>query len=189
VDTAPLFDTAGARSLLEGAGYTLDADGYYVRGLTLDIFEGYGYPESGQIIQSNLKDAGIEVILNVMEYNAWDAKVITNHDFILEIQGGYQGPDPAALGSRVMTEGIMNQSSYSNPEVDALFAEGNRTGDLAARAAIYKHIQAILAVDLPIVPIVSYAAYDANRSNVINLPIDNAGLTGWAEYTLTEFVP
>lgn len=187
VDTAPLFDTAGARAVLEAAGYTADADGYYVRGLTLDIFEGYGYPETGQILQSNLKDAGIEVTLNVMEYNAWNAKVVTNKDFILEIQGGFQGPDPAALGSRLMTDAIMNQSSYSNTEVDALFAEGNRTGDLTKRAEIYKQIQAILAQDLPIVPIVSYAAYDANRSNVINLPIDNTGKTGWAEYTLTEF--
>lgn len=189
VDTAPLFNPEGARALLESSGYTLDADGYYVRGLTLDIFEGYGFPESGQIIQSNLKDIGVEVILNVMEYNAWNAKVVTNHDYILELQGGYQGPDPAALGSRVMTGAIMNQSQYSNPEVDALFEEGNRTGDQTTRAEIYKHIQAILAKDLPLVPIVSWAAYDANRVNVINLPIDMSGKTGWAEYTFTEFVP
>jgi len=189
VNTAPKFDTAGARALLESGGYKLDADGYYVRGLTFDVFQGYGFPESAQIIQSNLKDAGIEVILNVMEYNAWAAKVVTNHDYMLELQGGYQGPDPAALGSRVMTGAKMNQPHYSNPEVDALFAEGNRTGDMATRASIYKHIQAILAIDLPFVPIVSYAVYDANNAHFINLPIDNAGKTGWAEYTLTEYVP
>jgi len=184
--TSPKFDTAAARKTLEDAGYKLDADGYYIRGLELDIFEGYGYPETGQIIQSNLKDAGIEVKLNVMEFNAWNEKVFINRDFILEMQGGFQGPDPAALGQRLMTDGVMNQGSYSNPKVDELFLKGNTISDQAERAKIYKEIQAILAEDLPIIPLVSYAAYDANRSNVINLPIDGAGKWGWQEYTFTE---
>jgi peptide/nickel transport system substrate-binding protein len=184
--TSPKHNTAAARKILEDAGYQLDSDGFYVRGLTLDIFEGWGYPESGQIIQSNLKDAGIEVKLNVMEFNAWNEKVFINRNFILEIQGGFQGPDPAALGSRLSTNGVMNQGSYSNPKVDALFEEGNRIGDKTQRAKIYKDIQAMLAEDLPIVPIVMYSAFDANRSNVTNVPIDGAGKWGWQEYTFTE---
>jgi peptide/nickel transport system substrate-binding protein len=185
-NTSPRYDTAAARQILEDAGYTLDADGYYVRGLTLDIFEAAGYPETGQILQSNLKDAGIEIILNVIEYNAWNEKVYINKDFVLEIQGGFQGPDPAALSSRISTDGTMNLSAYSNPEVDALFIEANGTGDTERRAELYKQIQAILAEDLPIIPIVNYAAYDANGANITNLPIDGTGKWGWQEYTFTE---
>jgi len=184
--TSPKYDKDAARKILEDAGYKADADGYFVRGLTIDIFEGYGYPEAGQIIQSNLKDIGVEVTLNVMEFNAWNQKVFINRDFMLELQGGFQGPDPAALGQRIMTDGVMNQGFYSNTEVDALFAQGNKTGDTAARAKIYKDIQAILADELPFVPLVTYAAYDANRANVTNLPIDGAGKWGWQEYTFTE---
>ncbi len=73
------------------------------------------FPNSGQIIQSNLKDTGIELMLNVMEFNAWNDKVVINKDFILEMQGGFQGTDPAALGQRLMTDGVMNQGFYSNP--------------------------------------------------------------------------
>lgn len=184
--TSPRFDTAAARKILEDAGYKADADGYFVRGLPLDIFEGGGYPEAGQIIQSNLKEAGIEIKLNVTEFNAWNQKVFINKDFVLEIQGGFQGPDPAALGSRLSTTGVMNQGSYSNPKVDELFAQGDRIGDQAKRAAIYKDVQAILAEDLPIVPIVMYSVYDVNRANVTNLPIDGAGKWGWQEYAFTE---
>ena len=184
--TSPKFDTAAAIKILEDAGYKKDEDGYYVRGLELDIFEGYGYPEAGQIIQSNLKDAGIETKLNVMEFNAWNQKVFINRDFIMEIQGGFQGPDPSALGSRITTDGVMNQGFYSNEQVDEMFAQGLKIGDQAERAKIYKDIQAILAEELPFVPIVTYAGYDANRSNVTNLPIDGTGKWGWAEYTNTE---
>jgi len=188
VDTVPEFDIAGARKVLEDAGYTLDSDGYFVRGVEIDIFEGYGFPETGKLLQATLKEAGIELVLLVQEFNAWNQKVFVDGDFIVEMQGGFQGPDPSALGSRVSTNGSMNQSSYSNAEVDALFLEAAKIGDQQQRADIFHQIQAILAVELPILPLVNYAAYEAHRSNLKNLPIDGAGKWGWQEYTFTEFV-
>ena len=81
----------------------------------------------------------------------------------------------------------MNQSSYSNAEVDALFAEAAKIGDQDQRAELYKQAQAILAEELPIVPIVQYTSYTGHNAKIINAPIDGAGKWGWAEYTFTDF--
>ncbi len=185
-DVAPGFDPEGAAKLLEEAGYTKDANGYYVT-IPLDVFESMQCPDCAKLMKADCAKGGINLELNIMEYNAWNDKVFINHNFVLEMQGGFQGPDPAALASRVGTDGSMNQSSYSNAEVDALFAEAVKTGDQDKRAELYGKAQAILAKELPIIPIVQYISYDACGSNVINAPIDGAGKWGWAEYTFTDF--
>ena len=61
-------------------------------------------------------------------------------------------------------------------------------GNQTERAKIYKEAQKILAEDLPFIPIVGYASYDANSINFKNLPIDGSGKWGWREYTFTEKV-
>lgn len=48
-------DVNKAMELLEQAGYTKDADGYYLT-LTLDVFSGSTYPDCGKVIQANLKE-------------------------------------------------------------------------------------------------------------------------------------
>ena len=144
-------------------------------------------PDTAKLFQADCAKAGINIELNVMEYNAWNDKVSIAKNFTLEMQGGFQGPDPAALASRVGTTGSMNQSSYSNAQVDALFAEAAQIGDQDQRAELYKQAQAILAEELPIVPIVQYTSYTGHNARIINAPIDGAGKWGWAEYTFTDF--
>ncbi len=185
-DTSPMFDIEGAKAVLEDAGYEMDEDGYYIRGLVVDVFEGYGYPDSAKLIQASLKEAGIELEVAVHEFNAWDEKVFVNKDFIAATMGGFQGPDPAALFNRVGTGGSMNLCGYSNPEVDKMFDEALAIGDKEKRAKIYKDIQAILAEDLPVCPIVKYAGWEAYASNLKNMPIEGAGKWGWSEYTFVE---
>ncbi len=184
-DLAPSFDVEGAAKLLEEAGYTKNADGYYIS-LPIDCFEGGGCPDVAKLMQADCAKAGIELVLNIMEYNAWNDKVVINHNFVVEMQGGFQGPDPAALASRVGTGGSMNQSTYSNAEVDKLFAEAAKTGEQEKRAELYKKAHAILAKELPIVPIVDYTSYDAYGANIINTPNDGAGKWGWQELTFTD---
>ncbi|MDO4311920.1 MAG: ABC transporter substrate-binding protein [Eubacteriales bacterium] len=186
-DTAPEYDLEEASKVLEEAGYTKDADGYYVRGLKLLAFEGSGFPDAAKLIASSAKEAGVEITVEVMEYNAWSDAVYTNREFDIEIQGGFIGPDPSALLPRVGEGGSDNVGEYANPDVDAALKQGGSIGDEAERAEYYKEAQKLLSEDLPYVPIVAYACYDASRANVKNLPIEGAGKWGWAEYTYTEF--
>ncbi len=185
-ETAPKFNIEEATKILEDAGYKKGSDGFYVKGITLDVFEDGGYPEAAKLIESTLAEAGIGIDVSVHEFNAWSEKVTVQKDFMMELQGGFMGPDPAALQKRLGTGEGSNVGDYSNKEFDDLVAKGAATGDKEKRAEYYKKAQSILAEDLPYIPIVAYAAYDANNAKFVNLPIDGAGKWGWQEYTFTD---
>lgn len=184
-DTAPAYDTAAAVACLEEGGYSRDQEGYFVRGLSISVFEGGGYPDTAKLLIDSWKEAGIEVELKVMEANAWSTAVFGNRDFDIELQGGYMGPDPDAMVTRFGSGSSDNVGGYSNPEFDRFLEEGARETDEAKRAKAYHQAQAVLAEDLPYIPIVNYAAYDASAAYLLNLPIDGAGEWGWSEYTYT----
>lgn len=187
-DVSPKFSIEDAVKTLEDAGYKKDKDGYYIRGLEIEVFEGGGYPDAAKLMEASLKKAGIEMKINVSEYNAWAEKVGTNHDYIMELQGGFMGPDPSALNARYGTGASNNWSQYSNPEFDKLVKEANTEPDNAKRADLYKQAQKILAEDAVFVPVIEFASYDANSKRYENLPIDGEGKWGWAEFTFTEMV-
>ena len=161
-------DVEQAMALLEQAGYTKNADGYYLT-LTLDVFTGGTYADCGKVIQANLKEAGIDLKLNVMEMAAWSEK-IESGNYELGMMAGYQGPDPDAMGKRIGTDQVMNYSNYSNARVDELLAQGRTLVTEEDRGACYKEIQAILAEDLPIIPIVEFASYRACYVEVYGNP-------------------
>ena len=58
--TIPDRNVEEARALLESAGYTLDADGYYLHA-TLDGFESGNFSDIAQIVKANLAEAGIDI--------------------------------------------------------------------------------------------------------------------------------
>lgn len=185
-DIAPSFNVEAASKILEDAGYKKDDKGFYVTGLTLDVFEGNGYPDSAKLIKATLEKAGIEIIVQVHEYNAWNQKVGIERNFMIELQGGFMGPDPAALTNRIATGQGSNWGGYSNATVDELLIKGSSTGNKEERAVAYKEAQKILAEELPYVNIVSFAGPEASRAEFINLPSDGAGKWAWADYSHVE---
>lgn len=185
-DIYPSCDIEAARAVLEAAGYTADAEGYYIRGLTLDAFEGQ-LVDMSKLVIANCAKAGIEITLIVSEYNAWAEKIGPGTDWMIEAQGGFMGPDPAALYSRYGSGQGSNYASYNNPEFDALCTQAAAEGDQAARAELYRQAQALLIRDLPAINVLGWAGYEASRADLVNLPIDGAGQWGWQEYTFTYF--
>lgn len=187
-DLAPDFNIEEAIKILEDAGYTKDANGYYVSGLTLDVFEGGGYPDTAKLLKASCEKAGIEIIVQVHEYNAWNQKVVLDKDFMIEMQGGFMGPDPAALINRIGSDQSLNCGGYSNSQVDELLEKGSATSNQDERAKYYKEAQKILAEELPYFNIVSFAGPEANSTNFVNLPYDGADKWAWANYSHTEKV-
>ncbi len=185
-DTSPEFNIEKAEQILIDAGYEKDSNGFYVSGIPLEVFEGSGYPDMANLMKATLAKAGIGIDIKVSEFNAWNQKITVDKNFELELQGGFMGPDPAALAKRYGTGVGSNYGEYSNSKFDELTKKAASTGDQELRAQYYKEAQAILAEDLPFIPIVTFAGYDANNSSFVNLPIDGAGKWGWAEYTFTE---
>ena len=184
-DIYPDQNLEEAMKVLEAAGYTKDADGYYIRGITWDVFE--GLEDMVNLIIDDCKSAGIEITMILSEYNAWAEKVGPGGDYMIEAQGGFMGPDPAALASRYGTGSGSNYGSWSNAEFDRLCAEAAATGDQAKRAELYRAAQKIMIEELPAVNVVGYASYTVMPAGAKNMPEDGAGKWGWADYCYAYF--
>ena len=184
-DVYPSQDIEAAKKVLEDAGYTKDADGYYVRGIEWEVFE--GMQDMANLIIASCKEVGIEIKLNLSEYNAWAQKVGPEGNYMMEAQGGFMGPDPAALATRYGTGSNSNYAGWSNAEFDALCAEGAATGDTAKRAELYKAAQKLIIEELPAINVVGYASYTVCPANLKNAPEDGAGQWGWADWNYAYF--
>ena len=184
-DTYPKQDIEAAKKVLEDAGYTQDADGYYVRGIEWEVFE--GMQDMANLIIASCKEAGIEIKMNLSEYNAWAEKVGPDGNYMMESQGGFMGPDPAALATRFGTGSNSNYAGWSNEEFDKLCAEGAAETDQAKRAELYKEAQKLIVEQLPAINVVGYACYCGMSAKLHDMPIDGAGQWGWADYSHAYF--
>lgn len=138
-------------------------------------------------MQSQLRAAGINLEIISNEYQAWTVKM-TNRDFQIELQGGFMGPDPAALKNRLCTGMASNYGDYSNKEFDELIIKGASSAVQSERTQYYRDAQKILAADLPYMPLVGVASPEAYWDDFVNMPIDGTGKWGWDEYTFTDKV-
>ncbi len=184
-DVYPDIDIAMASQILEDAGYTKDADGFYVTGIEWEVFE--GMQDFANLIIAKCAEAGIDIKMNLSEFNAWAEKVGPDGNYMMESQGGFMGPDPAALYNRLGTDQSGNYAGWSNAEFDALCIEAAAEPDTAKRAELYKQAQALIIEELPAINVVGYAAYEAAAGTLKNLPIEGAGKWGWNEYTYAYF--
>ncbi|PKB79074.1 MAG: hypothetical protein BZY88_15200 [SAR202 cluster bacterium Io17-Chloro-G9] len=133
-------DLQMARDLLAEEGY---ADGLDVT-LRFSLTEGQN-PDSAALIKDQLKDVGINVTLEGLEYQtaleAWKAE-----DFQMGIQGnGYVVPDPdVLLNAFCMPQGTRNYSHWAHPEFQELYDKQSRATDPAKRLEIISEIESII---------------------------------------------
>lgn len=169
-------DVAKAGQILEAAGYTKDAKGFYGKGgkeINLDLFSPDGwtdYNDAAKLIAEEAGKAGIKVTARtVSEAEYWTP--VTNGDFQMAMYGLTQsivadpfsnydqyffGKSTAKVGD-APTRG-QNYSRYSNATVDAAVEAAGATNDAATKKAEYAKIQAQIAVDLPYIPVVLNAS-------------------------------
>lgn len=179
-------DVEGAIKILEDAGYTKDADGYYFH-FGLEVFNYGNYEDCAKVIKTQLDAIGIDVTIEAMEEGAWAEKVMSG-DYDLCILAGFQGPDPDNLTNRVGTDGGLNVSFYSNTKVDELLDEARVLVEQEERGECYKEVQSILAEDLPVVPLVEYAGYYACPSNITGIPFVDTAVNDVAPFNFSKVV-
>ncbi|MGD9957357.1 MAG: ABC transporter substrate-binding protein, partial [Candidatus Nanopelagicales bacterium] len=149
-------DLAKAKSLVEQAGAT---------GLTIPVFydNSTAYMEDvALLIQQNLAEAGITLELNGQtntQFTEERAKKMageaSQQSGFLLWQGQNFVDEPAPIVSNWFTmAGRRNWSRYDNAQVAALHGEFANSADAKARTDAYAEIQAIIADDLPRVPLV-----------------------------------
>ena len=175
------FDTSLARELLEGQGYTdADNDGFLeLAGVAIElkiVVPPWGnVPEISQLIQSQLRDVGIQVELQqVPNFNAL-REIVDSGDYNL-VSFDTPGYDPAFLNDYFITDSVRNWMGYSNPELDSLLLEAVTTSDEARRRSLYAEVQRIVMNNALILPIREYVNLNAATPNVENLEFD---VYGW----------
>jgi ABC-type transport system substrate-binding protein len=151
----PARNLAEARRLLAAAGYP---DGIPESlGVTLWLAANERYQRRGELLQSDLAEAGIRVQLRAVAFSEYRKGYRTQaHCWY----GGWYPDFPDAgnflepvLHSRNVGPGKSNAARYRNPAFDALLDRAARMEDGPARDALYAQADALLAQDLPWLPL------------------------------------
>jgi peptide/nickel transport system substrate-binding protein len=151
------FNLAEANRILEEAGYALDADGVRAKdGVRLEMrlqfpSDSSNYPRAADMIANWLKEIGIKATPSAVDPDSLVVATNPNADFDMVIWGWGSDPDPdfmlSVMTSEQYIEGGWNDSGYSNPEYDELFAEQQMTIDDTARQKIIWEMQEMLFND------------------------------------------
>lgn len=158
------FDIEKARKLLTRAGWE-DSDGDNIRDkivnneqvefkFQLNYFNKSKYKAMSRMIKDAMKQAGIEMSLNAMDFSLLIKKAHDHHfDAMIGAWSASAGPeDPRQIWH---TESWANKSSnytgFGNSRTDSLIELANRTMDLDKRMDIIKKIQAIVYHEQPYV--------------------------------------
>lgn len=175
----------------EGFSYDLDrakqlmAEAGYPNGLTMEIACNSSSVTAVQMVQSQLKQIGIDLTINEM-----DAAGLTNY-----IKQGahtmlYNGRSYGATveGPRkVFVTGLdSNDALYSNPRVDELFAAASTITDVAQRESMYKEVQEILGEQVPYIPLYYNVIYWGTNKNFSNVMTQTGGVFYYAYSYVTE---
>lgn len=169
-------DPAAADKFLTDAGFTKGSDGIYMDkngkrlSFSFRIVATYSdWVAETQIIQQNLKAAGIEIKVDAVQETPYYG-IRADNNFDMEIGGLAGGATPYNIyneGLNSNSIGKNNYSRYSNPQVDKLLDQYASTSDATTQKQYIMQIEDIFAQDLPWIPTLT-----APR---------------WFEYTTTHF--
>ncbi len=153
------YDPKRARLLLADAGWNATSPEGILKKegvpFSFTILTNQGNEErakTAEIIQSNLKDVGIQVDIRVLEWQTFLHEFIDKKRFEAIILGWGVGLDPdlyAIWHSSKTKEGEFNFVSYRNKEVDALLLKGRNACRQEDRKKIYQEVHQLIADDQP----------------------------------------
>jgi len=144
-DAYPERSVEEAKALLEKGG---EPDGF---SFTLKTDTSPINQQIAQIIQNNLKPAGIDVKVEGEDFGTL-LEDSDNGNFQALYLGWSGRIDPDLnIYDFTVTDGDFNSSGYSNPEVDRLLGEARTTSDRDRRKELYGQVMEILHEDVPYV--------------------------------------
>ena len=145
LDVSYEYDPGRSCELLAEAGYT---DGY--SGI-LYVVDAFNYSDLGVALQEQWTQACINIEVLMRPQN-----IYYGDNEWMEVELGITGwgSNPVAqqyLVQAYVSDGVWNESRWSNAAVDALVAEASVTSNFEARANIYAQISEQFAADAPII--------------------------------------
>lgn len=145
------YDPEKSKALLKEAGVKEGTE------FTVSVNDNQVRIETCQVIQGLLKEVGINLKIEVLEFGSLIEKTVNKqHDmaffaWVTSTSDADYTFYPLFHSSMHGAPG--NRSYYSNPEVDKLIEAGRTNSDYAERAKIYKQVAEILAKEVPSLPI------------------------------------
>jgi peptide/nickel transport system substrate-binding protein len=153
------YDPVEARRLLSEAGWVdTDGDGWVEKDkkefeFTVLVNQGNAERQrTAELMQKQLKDAGIRMKIRVIEWSSMISEFIEKRRFDAVLMGWFLSRDPDCYDiwhSSKTRQGEFNFVGYKNERVDTLLEEGRRTFDQSKRAGIYHEIHKLIYEDQP----------------------------------------
>ncbi len=163
IDTNPYLgkNIDRARALLAEAGYP-DGFDLEIVASTLSFSRG-----PAEVIQANLREAGIRATLLVEDVN-FNVTRLFSGDFQASVAGTTNQPDPDDnLYNYFHSDGGTNLSMYSNPTLDQLLERGRLVGDIEERKRIYTEAQELILEEAIWAFLFYFEGYNSMREDVM----------------------
>jgi peptide/nickel transport system substrate-binding protein len=151
------FDTAKAKTLLDAAGWTVGPDGVRVKNgarFSFTILNRAGRADRiaiAQVVQAELKDVGIEVLMDTKDSAAWTGQWRTGNWEAI-VAGWFLTADPGVT-NLYACKGANNMTGYCDPKLDAAMNASDQALDFKDRKPLMDQVQALLADDAPDLPL------------------------------------
>lgn len=167
-------DIDGAKALLEGAGYTMGADGVYADadGERLSLRLGRRDPNprrqsTNELFTEQCAAAGIELTDDPAE--DFNAVRLPASDYDIALFAWVATPLLSSNTSLYVADGGQNWNSYKNPKIQELFDQANKEFDAAARADLMNQIDQVLWDDMATLPLFQFQEMVAFNDTVQNV--------------------
>ncbi|MDI3298577.1 MAG: ABC transporter substrate-binding protein [Bacillota bacterium] len=163
----PSVDLAKVKQLLAQGGHP---DGF---SFTLKIAASPVNQQVAQVLKNMLAQAGITMNIQQEEFGTL-LDDSTKHNFQASALGWSGRPDPDGnIYAWLYTGGSLNDSAYSNPQVDQLLDQARATNEMAQRVDIYRRVMEIVHQDVPYVYLYfpkNVKAYSSQLKGFVNVP-------------------
>jgi peptide/nickel transport system substrate-binding protein len=172
------FDPPKANLILDQAGYKRGKNGIRFH-LTIKTSTDETTRTLAVVIQQQLRDVGIALDVRTFEFATFYADITKGafQMYTLRWIGGNEEPDifryAYATGS-APPHGA-NRGYYSNPTVDALIAKAALSTAQTDRAAFYKQIQQLVAIDLPSINLWYLDTIIVHNRRLENIKLSSSG--------------
>ena len=181
------YDPEGAAALLEGAGWTQNAEGLWqnpdgtVPQVRWIVNTGNSRRESTQALMiPALREAGFDVVADNCDAACYFQQRLPALDYDLAMYINTASPDPTVttimhcdnVPSEANNNQGQNSTGWCNEEASALMAESDSTVDEAARTDLIHQIGQFLVDDHVMLPLYQFPNIAAWRTDRIEGPVD-----------------
>lgn len=184
------YDIEAANKLLDEAGKPRGPDGTRFTLRLVYRSTDTDSPLVATALQQMWAQIGVKLDLRGTEAAAASDAIYAKKDFDVAVLSYASFGDPALGLARIYVTSSIgktngNASSYSNPEVDDLFAKAEQAVGEEARGAIYRQVQQIVADELPVIDLREVDFNDAMNKKVMGVD-DEYFFFSWRDGYLAE---